>query len=316
MEHQLFLLLGALLAASTGLSVNERPVIGILSQELTEYMQGKFPGNYTSYIAASYVKYIEAGGARVVPIKINRTASYYEDLINSVNGIVFPGGAASFTAVGGYTDAAWELYHHAILKNMAGVYFPVWGTCLGFELLTFLAAQRDEIRTLCQAENVALPLRFKPGYNTSKLYANVPDDILNILTSENVTANFHHFCITEANLTAAGLDSDWRVTTVNNDSQGLEFISSFEHKEFPIYGVQFHPEKNAYEWKKTNNNPHTANAILVQQYFANFFVNEARKNSNQFPSPAEEQATLIYNYAPTYTGKNDSAFEQCYFFTD
>jgi hypothetical protein len=38
--------------------------------------------------------------------------------------------------------------------------------------------------------------------------------------------------------------------------------------------VQFHPEKNAYEWKKTSNNPHTANAILVQQYFANFFVNE------------------------------------------
>jgi hypothetical protein len=61
---------------------------------------------------------------------------------------------------------------------------------------------------------------------------------------------------------------------VNNDSQGLEFVSSFEHKKYPIYGVQFHPEKNAFEWKKTNNNPHTANAILVQQYFANFFVNE------------------------------------------
>lgn len=76
------------------------------------------------------------------------------------------------------------------------------------------------------------------------------------------------------NLTVAGLDSDWRVTAVNNDSQGLEFISSFEHKQYPIYGVQFHPEKNGYEWKKTNNNPHTANAILVQQYFANFFVNE------------------------------------------
>jgi hypothetical protein len=42
---------------------------GILSQELSEYMQEKFPGNYTSYIAASYVKYIEGAGARVVPIK-------------------------------------------------------------------------------------------------------------------------------------------------------------------------------------------------------------------------------------------------------
>ena len=41
---------------------------GILSQELTEYMQEKF-GNYTSYIAASYVKHVESAGARVVPIK-------------------------------------------------------------------------------------------------------------------------------------------------------------------------------------------------------------------------------------------------------
>jgi len=41
---------------------------GILSQELTEYMQEKH-GNYTSYIAASYVKHVESAGARVVPIK-------------------------------------------------------------------------------------------------------------------------------------------------------------------------------------------------------------------------------------------------------
>jgi hypothetical protein len=42
----------------------------------------------------------------------------------------------------------------------------------------------------------------------------------------------------------------------------------------------------------------------------------ARKNSHQFPSPEEEQAALIYNYAPTHTGKHGSTFEQCYFFTD
>jgi hypothetical protein len=39
---------------------------------------------------------------------------------------------------------------------------------------------------------------FHSGYNTSKLYADAPDNILKILTSENVTVNFHRFCITEA----------------------------------------------------------------------------------------------------------------------
>jgi len=78
------------------------------------------------------------------------------------------------------------------------------------------------------------------------------------------------------NLTLSGLDREWRVTAVNKDRQGLEFVSSFEHKQYPIYGVQFHPEKNAYEWKVTSKIPHTAKAISVGQYFANFFINEGK----------------------------------------
>jgi hypothetical protein len=42
----------------------------------------------------------------------------------------------------------------------------------------------------------------------------------------------------------------------------------------------------------------------------------ARKNRNSFPSSEEEEAELIYNYEPTYTGRNGSTFEQCYLFTD
>jgi hypothetical protein len=36
------------------------------------------------------------------------------------------------------------------------------------------------------------------GYNSSKLFGDAPQDILDILVSQNVTANFHHFCVTEA----------------------------------------------------------------------------------------------------------------------
>lgn len=49
-------------------SINDEPLIGILSQEISYYLNGKYPGQYNSYIAASYVKFVEGGGARVVPI--------------------------------------------------------------------------------------------------------------------------------------------------------------------------------------------------------------------------------------------------------
>jgi len=78
------------------------------------------------------------------------------------------------------------------------------------------------------------------------------------------------------NITSSGLDRDWRVTAVSKDTEGLEFVSSFEHRLYPIYGVQFHPEKNAYEWKVTNKIPHTVSAVSAGQYFANFFINEGK----------------------------------------
>ena len=44
------------------------PKTGILSQELSRRSAGHFPTKQ-SYIAASYVKYIEGAGARAIPIK-------------------------------------------------------------------------------------------------------------------------------------------------------------------------------------------------------------------------------------------------------
>jgi len=56
---------------------NEGPVIGILAQEVFwSQLEISMPGN-TQYIAASYVKSIEASGGRVVPVFTNRTTKYY-----------------------------------------------------------------------------------------------------------------------------------------------------------------------------------------------------------------------------------------------
>jgi gamma-glutamyl hydrolase len=48
--------------------INNDPMIGVLTQEISFYLDGKYPGQFKSYIAASYVKFVEGGGARAVPI--------------------------------------------------------------------------------------------------------------------------------------------------------------------------------------------------------------------------------------------------------
>lgn len=47
---------------------NNAPIVGILAQEIAWNLDRHWPGVYESYIAASYVKFVEGGGARPVPI--------------------------------------------------------------------------------------------------------------------------------------------------------------------------------------------------------------------------------------------------------
>lgn len=47
---------------------NDAPIIGVLAQEISYELNQNWPGKYKSYIAASYIKFLEGSGARVVPI--------------------------------------------------------------------------------------------------------------------------------------------------------------------------------------------------------------------------------------------------------
>ncbi|XP_065342387.1 gamma-glutamyl hydrolase-like [Cloeon dipterum] len=297
--------------------LNLRPVIGVLSQELSSSLESVWGElNYTSFVAASYVKFLEAAGARVVPVKINRDLSYYQQLIHSINGLLIPGGA-NFYNTSGYGQAGEIMYNLAVELNRQGDYFPVWGTCLGFELLVYLMAGKDDPRIVCDAWDKADPLDFEPGFNQSKLFAPALPAVVNILANEAVTANFHRYCVTKELMSSANIVDDIAILATSVDHEGLRYVSAFESRTMPIYAVQFHPEKPAFEWNTREKNiPHTPNSISVSSYFAQFFVNEARKSLHQFTSLDDERSSLIYNYAPTFTGAANKTYEQCYFFTD
>lgn len=150
-------------------------------------------------------------------------------------------------------------------------------------------------------------------FNNSNLFSPASKAIVDILRKESVTYNYHQFCITEAKFDEFGLNKEWRI--LSTSVADIEFISSFESQKYPFYGLQFHPEKNVYEFKSSLNIPHGSSAIKVSQYFANLFVDESRKNNHKFPSWAVEQKALIYNYKPAYTGQKNASYEQLYMFT-
>lgn len=181
----------------TGKELNDRPIIGILTQEISYNLNKKYPDQYHSYIAASYVKFVEGAGARPVPIWIGENDSYYEDILNKVNGVLWPGGATYFFQKEGYADAGAAIYRIAKRINERGEHFPILGICLGFELLTYVAANGVEHRTSCSSKNQPLPLEFTRDFREANLFKQAPLDIVKILSEENVTANYHQFCVTK-----------------------------------------------------------------------------------------------------------------------
>ena len=77
-------------------SVNERPIVAVLSMDIDsedDLIQYESQ-NYTSYIAASYVKYMEMAGARAVPVLLNQPDEYYVRVFKGTNGLLIPGGGA------------------------------------------------------------------------------------------------------------------------------------------------------------------------------------------------------------------------------
>ncbi|XP_027624937.1 gamma-glutamyl hydrolase [Tupaia chinensis] len=312
---RLLCLLGLLLCwlASVGLSrphrgVTQKPIIGVLMQKC-RFKNLKQLGKY--YIAASYVKYLESAGARVVPVRLDLKRSEYEKLFKSINGILFPGGGVNIMH-SDYAHVAKIFYNLAIQSFDDGDYFPVWGTCLGFEELSFLISG-EYLLTPTETEGKAMPLNFTKGTLESKMFQNFPADLLVSLAVEPLTANFHKWSLSVTNFTEnEKLKTFLNVLTTNTDGK-TEFISTVEGYKYPVYGVQWHPEKAPYEWKDLEGISHAPNAVKTAFYLAEFFVAEARKNNHHFESKAEEKEALIYQFHPVYTG-NISSFQQCYIF--
>jgi len=254
-----------------------------------------------------YVKWIEMAGGRVVPIPYNADNDQLDYFFNSVNALLYTGGELTLSVNTTYYQTANYLFNLSLSANENGDYFPVWGTCQGFQLLSILIAEDMSVlsRNAFDSESLLLPLDFTSDISNSKLFGDASNDILFTLANKNVTVNLHHDGVKPVDFyNNVYLPNFFSVLSTNTDRKGLEFISSIESYEYPIYGVQFHPERPQFDFQPSENIGHTPEGILAMQYLSNFLISEARKNDHSFPSPEEEAEALIYNYPTTYLGNS------------
>ena len=148
---------------------------------------------------------------------------------------------------------------------------------LGLELLTYLSNEEHDPLTLCESSDQVANLLFTEKYPESRFGMASPDDVDQILSEQDIAINFHNWCLTPENFTKSEpLKSFWDVLSNNYDEQGLQFISMMEAKNYPIWAIIYHPEKNMFEWtEKFTHIPHTRDAVHIAAFEAEFFIEVA-----------------------------------------
>lgn len=234
----------SLTTSTTTTSLNNLPIVGIFTQPSDSNHEDC--GGDCLMLAASYVKQVESTGARVVPLNYYSTTADIDDIFPSLNGFIFPGGGATLP------PAAQYVYDLTVAANDRGDFMPLWGTCLGFEWLLMCTTRDPDVLDPnvgnFDSFNYSLPLAFTPHAESSKLFGAAPKPLMDILSTQNVTFNSHiegiypeHFLQNDA------LNSFYRILSTNEDRKGRPFVSTMEARNYPIFGVQWHPEKNRFE---------------------------------------------------------------------
>ncbi|XP_056275810.1 gamma-glutamyl hydrolase [Pseudoliparis swirei] len=290
-------------------AVNDRPVIGILTQIVSDEVMKPFG---RTFIPSSYVKFIESGGSRVMPIRLTLKTTEYENIFRNINGLLLIGGAVDLET-SDFARVAKIFYRLALTANDEGDFFPIWGTCMGMQLLTVLVAGENLLEKT-PAENVALPLDLTSEVGSSRMFEGFSINLMKALTREPLTANFHNYGVSVQTFEDnERLRSFFSLLSTNVAGNGVHFVSTIEGKTYPFYGVQWHPEVNRFQWQRKHNYPHSAHAVQLSSLLAEFFVNEGRRSFHRFDNPEEEASSLIYNDTPVFAG-NFSGYEQLYFF--
>lgn len=289
---------------------NNLPTIGVLSVPQADAADCATRAGHlynstgVSCFTAFYFHWVQSVGARAIIIPVDGPLEVIDSLLDSVNGVLFTGGSLeNLTFDNPYMVTAAHVLKRVQEKNDNGTYFPLHGTCQGFQVLALLVAQDQSVLeySAFDSEGLVLPLDISwDGHHSSRIFSAItaPDSVVNTLSTVNSTINLHHDGVPvwrfEANTKLAGF---FILVSTNFDRVGKAFVSTVEAWNYPITATQWHPERNAGEWRDSiASTAHSPESIEAMLYMATYFVGGARRNNQGFTDTALFNKYSVFSY--------------------
>lgn len=147
---------------------------------------------YSTFVYSNYATFLETAGAQVVPLLFGEDWETTKYKIDHLNGILFPGGDSKDN----YHEWAHQIYDYVKTKNDAGEFYPLWGTCQGFqEFASYESKKGRGIIGDFPSDHVSLSGRFlKPPAETF-LYSFFTEEEQRAMESEPVFYNNHNWAL-------------------------------------------------------------------------------------------------------------------------
>lgn len=137
--------------------------------------------------------------------------------------VLFTGGGTSIVDSSGKLTQfglTGQLVYRTVQEAHAnGETFPLWATCLGFEMLNVVAAGDPSVLSGgFDSENLTLALNLEDAASSSRLLGSAPKNVVDILTTQTVTMNNHQSGVTPAAFTGnANLTANFNMLSTNKD---------------------------------------------------------------------------------------------------
>jgi gamma-glutamyl hydrolase len=231
--------------------------------------------------------------------------------------LLLPGGGADIDpAKSKLFKAANVIYQEAEKSNKLGRRFPIWGTCLGWELLATLASNYGVLTKSGDFNHQGVSDAIFQLDRSAGMFRTMPPRLFRPLEHKGKLLYFSHHMGVTPEAFEQSLDAKcWRIVAEGQDAQGKAFVAAAESRCRPYYGVQFHPEKSLFEWYSKADIPHSFVANEITRHFIGFLG----KQLKQARPIAKDEAWILGNSIHKQ-GKlinmGDSYFGQIYLFSN
>ena len=281
------------------LTYQYKPIIGIFANP---YPDQDYIHNNQTVIHGPYVRWLESFGAEVLAIHQWYTHEQIDDILSKVNGVLFMGGGRDFNFT-----ALWEQQALYIMKASLAKGFPLWGTCLGFQLiLQSLSEVEGLLKGVYNHMGHLDNLTLTSNARGSRMYSYFNEDDFYALENRNATIYFHQFGVNNVDWnTSKTLTTLFDVTSFAFDLDDRIFVNSYEGKNdsVNIFATQYHPEKNPYVRYDGFEVEHTVDVLRTSHKLGLRFIEQARQNTNRMKYNERKNYDFINTYAK---GSEDS----------